>query len=121
VSWTGTLVAESLRAGAELDAPLAVRRVRRVDAGDPLAGQPVVWTLLEFVVPEEFAEQLVDELGEALEPGPWYCDLASDRETVVVFAQRTFRYHRGDAAGRAAAEDHARSVGVPDSQLDWPD
>jgi hypothetical protein len=121
MSYTGTLVAESLRAGAELDTPLAARRVRRVDAGDPLAGQPVVWTLIEFVVAEEFAEQLIEELGEAIEAGPWYCDLASDRETVVVFAGRTFRYPRGDGAARTTAEAHARSVGVPDAQLDWPD
>ena len=81
----------------------------------------MVWTLLEFVVAEELVEQLIDELGEALEPGPWYCDLASDRETVVVFARRTFRYPRGEAAGRAEAEAFGRSSGVPDAQLDWPD
>jgi hypothetical protein len=121
MSYTGGLVAESLRPGAALAAPMTARRVRRVDAGDPLAGQPVVWTLIEFVVAEEFAEQLIAELGEALEPGPWYCDLASDRETVVVFAERTFRYPRGDHAGRTEAEAHARSVGVPEEQLDWPD
>jgi hypothetical protein len=121
VSHTGTLVAESLRAGAELDAPLAVRRVRRVDAGDPLVGQPVVWTLVEFVVAEELVELLIDQLQEALAPGPWYCDLASDRETVVVFAGRIFRYHRGDGSGRAEAEAHARATGVPEAQLDWPD
>jgi hypothetical protein len=121
MSYTGTLVAESLRAGAELDAPLAVRRVRRVDAGDPLVGQPVVWTLVEFVVAEELAELLIAQLAEALAPGPWYCDLASDRETVVVFADRTFRYPRGNAAGRAEAEAFGRSTGVPDTQLDWPD
>jgi hypothetical protein len=121
MSYTGTLVAESLRTGAEVDAPLASRRVRRVDAGDPLAGQPVVWTLFEFVVAEEFAEQLIAELSEALEPGPWYCDLASDKETVVVFAGRTFRYARGNGEGRAEAEAHGRSVGIPEEQLDWPE
>jgi hypothetical protein len=121
MSYTGGLVAESLRADAELDTPLTARRIRRLDAGDPLAGQPVIWTLIEFVAPEELAEQLIAELAEALAPGPWYCDLASDRETVVVFADRVFRYPRGDGAGRAAAEAHGRSVGVPDSQLDWPD
>jgi hypothetical protein len=121
MSFTGTLVAESLRAEGELDTPLAVRRVRRVEAGDPLVGQPVVWTLLEFVVAEEFADQLIEELAEVLAPGPWYCDLGSDTETVVIFAGHTFRYARGDGTGRTAAEAHARSVGVPDSQLDWPD
>jgi hypothetical protein len=121
MSYTGGPVAESLRADAELETPLTAHRIRRLEAGDPLAGQPVIWTLIEFVVPEELAEALIGELSDALAPGPWYCDLASDRETVVVFAGRTFRYPRGDHSGRAAAEAHARSVGVPESQLDWPD
>jgi hypothetical protein len=30
-----------------------------------------------------------------------------------------FRYRRGDKNGRAKVEDYARSVGVPDAQLDW--
>ena len=120
MSYTGGLVAESLQAGAELDCPMTARRVRRLEAGDPLAGQPEVWTLIEFVVADEFAEPLIAELKEWLRPGPWYCDLASDKETVVVFAGRTFRYPRGDGPGRAEAEAHARSVGVPDTQLDWP-
>jgi hypothetical protein len=50
----------------------------------------------------------------------WYCDYRSDTETFVVFADRVFRYARGDPAGRAAAADYARSVGVPVAQLDWP-
>ena len=120
MSYTGGLVAESLAPGAELETPLTARRVRRIDAGDPLVGQPVVWTLIEFVVAEELAEQLIAELRDALEPGPWYCDLASDKETVVVFAGRAFRYPRGDDGGRAEAETHARTVGVPETQLDWP-
>ena len=51
----------------------------------------------------------------------WYCDFRSATETYVVFSQRVFRYPRGDAPGREEAEAHARSVGVPESQLDWPE
>jgi hypothetical protein len=39
----------------------------------------------------------------------------------MVFAGRIFGYPRGDTGSRVAAEAYARSVGVPESQLDWED
>jgi hypothetical protein len=103
-----------------LDAvPLTVRRVWRADAGDPSAGQPLTWTLLEFEIPDDRVEALASALTDALQPG-WYCDFRSETETFVVFADRAFRYPRRDESGRKQAEDHARSVGVPEAQIDWP-
>jgi hypothetical protein len=61
----------------------------------------------------------VEALAGALEPEAWYCDFHSEDETFVVFADRVFRYPRGDKAGRESAEDYARSVGVPEAQIDW--
>jgi hypothetical protein len=121
VSFTGNLIAESLRTGASLEGiGLTVPRIWRVDAGDPSVGQPVGWTFIEFVVASEHGQALAQALSDALDPhGGWYCDFHSDDETYVVFAGRTFRYPRGDAAGRAEAEAYARSVGVPESQIDW--
>jgi hypothetical protein len=40
-------------------------------------------------------------------------------DTFVVFADAVFRYPRGDPARRAEVENHARSCGVPEPQLDW--
>jgi hypothetical protein len=121
VSFTGNLLAESLRKQRPLDAvPLTVRRVFRADDGDPSAGQPVTWTFLEFEVPDDQADALASALADALEPGPWYCDFRSDTETFVVFADRVFRYPRRDQSGREEAVAHARSVGVPEAQIDWP-
>lgn len=118
---TGTLLAESLRKERALEGvPLIVRRIFRADDGDPSAGQPLTWTFLEFEVPADHADRLASALADALEPGPWYCDFRSDTETFVVFADRVFRYARRDPSGRGAAEAHARSVGVPESQIDWP-
>ena len=51
--------------------------------------------------------------------GGWYCDFRSVDDTFVVFADAVFRYPRGDPARRAEVEDHARSCGVPEPQLDW--
>jgi hypothetical protein len=119
--YTGTLLAESLRTDAVLaGVPLNVQRIWRSNAGEPSAGQPLTWTFIEFEAPEASAGLLAELLSTALAPGPWYCDFRNDREIVVAFAGRSFRYLRGDQRAREEAEAHARSVGVPESQIDWP-
>ncbi len=120
---TGTLIAESLRVGAVLDQlVLVVRKISRADVGDVDAGQPLTWTFLEFEAADEDASRLAEALSESLDPGVgWYCDFRTATETFVVFGGRVFRYLRGDRAGRSEAEAYGRSVGVPDSQLDWPE
>ena len=123
MSFAGCLIAESLRVGGVLDGiPFTVTKVSQADVGDVGAGQPRTWTFIEFEVADEDAERLSRSLERALQPtGGWYCDFRSDAETLVVFAGRSYRYPRGDIAGRSLAADHARSVGVPEAQLDWPE
>lgn len=117
----GLIVAESLAPGAALDVPLAVRRIRRVQAGSAIEGvQPEIWTLIDFACNESLADELADQLAAALLPGPWYADWAiGDSIKYVVFHARVFKIARGDAAGMAAAMEHARGAGVPIAQLDW--
>jgi len=119
----GGLIAESLRVGAVLSGvDLTVRRVSRADVGDVDAGQPRTWTFIDFEAVADDAEKLAEALSAALEKrGGWYCDFRTDDDTFVVFNGRVFRYPRGDAEGRATAADYARSVGVPEPQLDWPE
>jgi hypothetical protein len=120
---TGVLIAESLRPGAGLEGvTLTVSRITRENAGDPLAGQPRTWTFIEFVAAAGDAERLSTMLSRALDDRlGWYCDFRSPTETFVVFSEQVFRYPRGDGDGRSRAETHARSIGVPESQLDWPE
>jgi hypothetical protein len=73
-----------------------------------------------FEAAEADADRLADGLSGALEPtGGWYADFHSDTHVTVVFPGHIFRYRRGDEDERASVEDYARSVGVPDAQLDW--
>jgi hypothetical protein len=118
----GALIAESLRVGAKLDdLALTVTTISRAELGDVSAGQPRTWTFIEFEAPEAAADRLMRALEGALSRvGGWYCDFRNETETFVVFADQSFRYPRGDRDGRAAAMAHGRSVGVPESQLDWP-
>jgi hypothetical protein len=102
--------------------PLRVTSIERRDAGDVSAGQPLVWTFVEFEAREEQADALAAALTAVLDERlGWYCDFRSSEETFVVFAGRAFRYRRGDREARAEVEAYGRAAGVPESQLDWPE
>ncbi len=118
----GTLIAESLRVDAELSGVrLVTRKVRRVAAGDASAGQPELWTLIEFEAEEQEAGVLAEALAKVLDhQHGWYTDFRTPDETFVVYSGRVFRYPRGDSSGRAEAAAYGRSVGVPEHELDWP-
>ncbi|WP_238158586.1 hypothetical protein [Kribbella voronezhensis] len=98
-----------------------VRKLSRAAVEGTSAEQPSVWTLVEFEVEDNRAESLADALMGLLDKPGWYADFHDDREIFVVFPDRVFRYPRGDSAGRAAAQEHGRSLAVPEPQLDWTD
>ena len=77
---------------------------------------------MEFEAEDEVAGELSESLARSLlAEGGWYADFTVADQHVVVFADRIFRYSQGDRTERAVAEAYARSVGVPDHQLDWGD
>jgi len=120
----GTLLAESLRPGADLRvAGLQVTQVSRKDVtGSVSAAQPPIWTFLNFEADDDVAEPLAQSLSDSLlVDGGWYADFTVGTDHVVVFADKIFRYRRSDQVGRAAAVEYGRTVGVPDHQLDWND
>ena len=118
----GAIIGESLRPGTTLDQPvMRIVKLARCEVPGAAEYQPGVWTMVEFEAPDEVSEPLAQALaGSLLEPG-WYADWKNDRQVTVVYPKRVFRYSRGDQAGRAAAQAHGRTVGVPDAQLDWQD
>ena len=130
----GRVIAESLRVGATVDfAGVELTSVGRHDVSvgtrpdggvrvedGAIAGQPSVWTFVDFAGPDDLAEPVAQELAAALlNEGGWYADIDVGDDKIVVFANRVFRYRRGDPDGRAEAAEHGRSVGVPEHQLDW--
>ncbi|MFF3872076.1 hypothetical protein [Streptomyces sp. NPDC001978] len=119
----GVLIGESLRIGAELvGVPLQVTRLWRTEVASATSGQPKQWTLMEFEAEEHEADRLAAAFAKCLAPtGGWYINYNTTDEAFVVFADHVVRYPRGDAAGRSRAQEHARSIGVPEPQLDWED
>ena len=130
----GRLIAESMRVGAELALSgvelVAVSR-NDVSAGTrageapretdgAVAGQPSVWTFVDFAGPDELADEVARQLSGVLAAeGGWYADIDVADDKIVVFADAVYRYRRGDAGERDRAAEHGRRVGVPEHQLDW--
>jgi hypothetical protein len=118
----GLLISESLRTGGELNIPLHVEKIWRVETASATAAQPPTWTLIQFTAPDTEAERLAAALSDCLSAtGGWYANVGTNAEEFVIFAGKVFRYPRGNPAGQAEAEAYGRSVGVPESQLDWGD
>lgn len=87
----GTLIAESLRVGTELEnLKLTVRKISRHKQDDTAPGEPEIWTLLEFEADEADADSLAQTFARALDDQPiaWYADFRSPAETFVVFPDR---------------------------------
>ena len=117
----GTLIAESLRVGTTLEnLSLTVRKVSRYRARGTTPDQPEIWTTLEFEAGEAGAAELAQAFADALDQPGWYVNFESPAESFVVFPGRVFRYPRGDEAGRAEAQAHARRLAIPEPQLAWP-
>jgi hypothetical protein len=82
--------------------------------------QPGEWTLIDFDAPAACRDELIEQLSAALlGEGGWYANFSTSDEVFVIYAGRTFRYPRGDAEGRAHAQQYGRTHGVPEPQLDW--
>jgi hypothetical protein len=117
----GVLIGESIRLGASLrGVNLHVSAVTRFEAPEEPNPGPPWWTFIEFEADNADAERLSAALADCLDVAlPWYASFKSETEMFVVFAGRQFRYPLADGAARSTVEDYARSVGVPQSQLDW--
>jgi hypothetical protein len=118
----GAILAESLKAGTGFDGQgMRIIRCARYEVTGAADYQPPIWTLIEFEAAAGVSDALASELADSLLSPGWYANWNSDTEATVVFPGKVFRYPRGDSAGRAEAQAHGRSVGVPEPQLDWTD
>jgi len=117
----GTLIAESLRAGTNLeDLSLTVRKISKYRAAGTTPEQPEVWTVFEFEADEAAGDDLAQAFAGALDDDPvWYVNFQSPSLAYVVYPGKIFRYPRGDQAGRERAQAYGRQKAIPEPQLDW--
>ncbi|MBT0769591.1 hypothetical protein KIH74_11705 [Kineosporia sp. J2-2] len=110
---TGTMIMQSLRTGATLDAAgLVFTRLERIGNG---------WVLGYFTSATIDPGDLAGRFAEVLDAPGWYADLHDDEHHWVIYPGRVFRYRRDDPHGRVPAVAHGLAVGVPAEQLDWED
>lgn len=114
----GMLLRESLANLSVLDL-LQVTRTESWQVQNAAPNQPPVWTANWFEADDEHADALAEALSQALKPQGWYINAATQAWLYVIFPGRVFKYAGGDAGGRAAAQQYARELGIPESQLDW--
>jgi hypothetical protein len=116
----GTLIAESLRVGTNLEhLSLSVTKISRYRAGGTTPEQPEIWTVFEFEADETVADDLARAFAGAVgEPG-WYVNFQSPAQAFVVYPGKIFSYPRGDGEGRGEAQAYGRRLGIPEPQLDW--
>lgn len=112
----------SLRVGTDLAVhDLRVRRLGREDvSASASATQPKVWAFLDFEAPDDRADELAAALAAALLPDDgWYANFEVGDEHVVVFADKVFRYVKGDRAAHREAVAYGLAAGTPKHQIDW--
>jgi hypothetical protein len=115
--FTGLLLKESLSDLTLLDA-LRITKTETWQVSNAVAWQPATWTAVSFEADDDQADQLSEKMSRALKP-MWYINGSTDEMVYLVFPGKVFKYHKGDADQRAAAQEFGRLIGVPDSQLDW--
>jgi hypothetical protein len=114
----GLLLKESLADPGVLDR-LRITRTETWQVQNAASFQPPTWTACWFEANAEQADALAAALSQALKPQGWYINAAASGLVYVILPGQVHRYARGDRAGRQAAQQAARELGVPDSQLDW--
>jgi hypothetical protein len=114
----GLLLKESLHDTSVLSL-LRITRTETWQINNATADQPTTWTALLFEADAEQADLVSQALSRAIEPRGWYLNASTASRAYVIFPDRVFVYQQGDRGQRIAAREYARSLGIPESQLDW--
>ena len=114
----GVLIKESLEDETVLK-HINVTKSTEFNQPQPSPDQPGRWTLIWFEGSDSQADTLAETLSRALKPRGWYVDFSTSSHKYVAMPGKVFMYELSDKQGEAAAKEFARTVGVPERQLDW--
>jgi hypothetical protein len=117
MKFMGLLIIESLRDDIVLDS-LHITRREVWNVEEETSFQPSTWNAVWFDGKENHADEVAGLLIRFMHP-EWYCNIATERYSYVVFGGKVFKYPRGDKQGRAEAQAHGQMLGLPEEQLDW--
>lgn len=118
MKFTGLLLEESLTDISVLSL-VTIVKIEKWDADNASSLQPKVWTAIRFEGEESKLSDFVDKLSKSLKPKAWYITIKFGDKEYVVFPNKIFSYVVGDKKTKGEAQVFARSIEVPESQLDW--
>lgn len=118
MKYTGTIIAESLISDSILNF-VEVKSRDTAELVDALPDQPKEINIIVFEVVDEMAGAIADELSRTLKSGHWYADVSHEFDKFVVFPNKIFRFTPKEVDKRQKALDYAKSLGIPESQIDF--
>ncbi len=118
MKFTGLLLKEGLKDEQVLN-EIQITKRETWDIKNATSFQPKTWTAIYFKGQENKADKIAEKLSRSLKPRGWYVNLSTKNEVYVIFPNKIFKYSRGDIQRKEEAIKHGRSLGIPDSQLDW--
>lgn len=118
MKFNGVLLKESLKDDAILSI-LVITKEEQWDVDNATEDQPKQWTAVYYEGKEEDADEIAKKLGESLKKGQWYTNFSASSKEFIIFPGKVFIYEKGDSNSATLAKEHGRSIGIPESQLDW--
>ncbi len=78
------------------------------------------WTLHTVSVPEKDAQQVADEISQALEKQhSWYADYRNDPWHYIVFRGKIFKVDRSKPVEYKAVTEYGVGIGIPKHQVNF--
>ena len=78
------------------------------------------WTLHKVEISEEQAQEIAEEISEALDPDhDWYADYKNDNWHYIIFRNKIFKVPRASKEEYSIVKRYGISLGIPEHQVDF--
>jgi hypothetical protein len=118
MKYTGTIIAESLLSDAVFNF-VDIKARETAELTDPTTDQPKSVTVISFEVGDDMAAAVADEVSRTMLAGSWYADISHEYERIIIFRNKVVRFAPKETEKRQKAFDYAKSLGIPESQIDF--
>jgi hypothetical protein len=118
LTYKGTIILESLKSDF-LVSKLNITKKETWNVTNNNPQQPAIWTAISFENTEDSFPEIISEIQSNLKDF-WYVDVRNRTNTIIIFPTKVFSYKNGDLAMKEKAIVYGKSMGIPESQLDWP-
>lgn len=117
INYKGTIILESLKTDDVIKhLTITSKEVWNVDNNNIY--QPNIWTAISFENSDEKIEIVLETIKSNLKTF-WYVDISDESKKYIIYPGKIISYYLNDKNGMQEAIDYGKSIGIPDSQLDW--